>query len=92
MKIKYDFRSEGDIEVGYVKGCPFCGKTDKLGITPKDNFEELHKENGDACVVLSCNRCNAQMSEHNYHGSDYGMKVGILVTMWNNRRETNDGD
>lgn len=92
MKIKYDFRDEGEIELGYVKGCPLCGKTDRLTITPKDTFDRLIAESGSACISLDCNRCNWSLTEHDYRGDDYGVKAGILVTKWNTRKESSDGN
>ena len=92
MKIPFYCNLNKSIEVGNVEGCPFCGKTDKLRITDKDNFEEAYAANGRACISLDCARCNSELTEHDYDGDDYGVKVGILVTKWNNRRYKNVGD
>lgn len=84
----FDSKTDGALDIKMkVKPCPFCGNAEKLFVSSRINFEELYKDNGDACITLRCYRCNCELAEHEYHGPDYGFKLGVLLTKWNNRRD-----
>lgn len=68
-----------------LKPCPFCGKKDGLVLPERETYEELVRENGKACISLSCRHCNLDMYEHTHSIADYGTRLGLLIAKWNNR-------
>jgi hypothetical protein len=88
IKIRYSASTEyyenKDIET--LKPCPLCGKTDKLVITSKSNFQDLYCEHGSATISIECERCSLYLYELGYAGSKYDVKVKKLVKKWNERK------
>jgi hypothetical protein len=75
-------------DIDRLKPCPFCGCTDKLAITDKDNFIKNYAENGSATIRLECERCHLDFHEHDYEGDNYDIKAQTLMIKWNNRKES----
>ena len=94
MKIRMKFSDEM-VKINGVDSimpCPFCGSSDNLCVTSKANFIDCFKVNGSATISMKCENCNLELYEHDYHGKGYLTKVRILVSRWNTRKESLDGD
>ena len=65
--------------------CPFCGKTDKLELTPEKNYSYLCGIHGSAAVRVSCCRCHIDMYDHTVSEHDYYTRIGILREKWSAR-------
>ena len=69
-----------------IKSCPFCGRKDKLVFTSRNVFEQLVNENGAAAFLISCNRCNVNLFEHDWECNDYKERKESAIIKWNTRR------
>ena len=74
-----------------MKPCPFCGKKDSLFITDRKFYDELVAEHGQACITAECRRCQFTMYEHTREFSDYGVRLGLLISKWNGRANEVNG-
>ncbi len=67
-----------------VKPCPICGKSDKLYITSRENFETLAKEKDCNVAVIRCNGCGLEVYSHytcKAHG--YEPHINEAIQKWN---------
>lgn len=63
--------------------CPFCGETN-FDVSSKKLFKQLLKENGRACIRISCRNCRLDMYEHT-DDVPYEEKLDLLKEKWNRR-------
>lgn len=84
MKIRCNY-SEKSIEVGEVKPCPFCGEADDLTLSNPDIYEELVAEDGSSVIIITCEKCKAELHQHDVPRNNYMMGAMMLIERWNHR-------
>lgn len=74
-----------------IKSCPLCGGKN-IFILEKDTYEELIKENGDACMTIECADCNTETKVFSFHCQkrDYETMRAAILEKWNTRNGGND--
>ncbi len=67
--------------------CPFCGEVDGLYAQDRDFYDKLVEENGSACLVMGCKRCNANVTIYSREDDDsYDAMLEAAINRWNTRR------
>ena len=70
-----------------IKPCPFCGSKSGFLLTSEEVLNLLQEKYGEACISLTCAKCNVTMYEHTYTEREYPARVKILMDKWNKRTE-----
>lgn len=82
-----DFVIDREAEEGVeekVKPCPICGKSDKLQITSREEYEALAKEKDAHVAVIRCNRCGLEVYSHyTCQAHRYEPHINEAVQKWN---------
>lgn len=68
--------------------CPFCGRVDKLEVTPREIYSALMAQDSDACISVRCWTCNLEKNAYSWNStnSDYDSLLADLIAAWNTRK------
>ena len=75
-----------------IAPCPFCGRIDRLEVTPYDVAENSRLICGAAALSIYCTRCDAQRTYYARAGEDYATARRNALAEWNERikEDTNE--